>query len=82
MNFFTKETCLELIQVLTDDQLYRECARYLKLAKKADTLKNSDSQRKYLLNRAAKIVDSNDINAIIQTSFDITKLRLRKVIEN
>ena len=73
MNFFTKETCTEVINVLTDDQLSRECTRYLKMSKKGDTLKTPDAQRKYLLNRASKLADSNDVNVVVQTALDINE---------
>ena len=69
MEFFTKTTYMELIPVLTLEQLNRESGRHLKAAKQSESSQKSiEAKRNYLLKRAEKLKDGLHIDAIVETA--------------
>ena len=69
MEFFTKKTILEIIPILSNDQLNTECSRHLKASKQGESSQRSpEAKRKYLLNKADKLKDGVHVEGIIDSA--------------
>ena len=69
MEFFTKSTYLELIPILTPDQLNRECNRHLKAAKQGGSSQKSVAgKQQYLMKRAEKLTDGVQVQCVIESA--------------
>ena len=69
MEFFTKATILEVIPLLSNEQLNFECSRHLKAAKQGESSQRSpEAKRKYLSNRAEKLKDGTHVASIIHAA--------------
>ena len=81
MDFFTKETYIEVIDILNDEQLQRECLRHRKNAKQGP-LKSTEAMRAYLISRANNLKEVDHINENIQFTISEACDDLVSVISN